>query len=54
MFVTTRPIGILQFLLQLQATFPCPVGLWLPQTDKHKHTFPNYTHKATTEQNTFL
>jgi len=53
-FGTTRPISTLQFLLQLQATVPCPVWLWLPQTDKYKDMFPNYTHKATTEQNTFL
>jgi hypothetical protein len=49
MFGTRYLISILQFLLRFQLTFRCLVGLWMPQKNRHKHTFLYYSEKATTE-----
>jgi len=53
MFGTRYLISILQFLIQFQLTFRCLVGLWLPEKNRHKHTFLYYPQKDITEQNTF-
>jgi len=53
MFGTRYLISMLQFLIQFQITFRCLVGLWLPQKNRHKHTFLCYPEKAITEQNAF-
>ena len=39
MFSTRFLISILQSLLKFQATFRCLFGLWLPQANRHKHSF---------------
>ena len=52
-FGTRYLISIFRFLLQFQVTFLCPIGLWLPHTNRHKHTIHYYTEKAIIEQNTF-
>jgi len=53
MFGTRYLNSVLLFLLEFKLTFRRLVGSWLPQKNRHKHTFLFYSEKAITEQNTF-